>query len=183
MFRIIFALILLLSTCIYSNALRVKNKVAVFSELDKITGKSSSFKVKIGDVYHLGNLDIFPKVCYSSIGEDVKGPSVYVVVTENLKNKPSNTIFSGWMFASSPALNCIDHPVYDIWLTGAEEPEIKEENVSPPDTKMLVPDTTNSSDDQNTSSVEDLDNSSTEDDVTDNSVTQDDFQSDDFDEN
>lgn len=108
--------------CCPGYAQRVKNHVAVFSGLDKITGRTINFKVKIGEKYQFGTLDIIPKVCYTSVGEDPRGASVFIEVNENQRNNTSKQIFNGWMFASSPALNSIDHPIYDIWLTGCEEP-------------------------------------------------------------
>lgn len=117
---IIFSSLMFFNTI--SHADRIKNQIAIFSGLDKITGKTISFKVKIGEKYDFGTLELTPRVCYTSVGEDSRGPAVFVEVNENQRNAESKTIFNGWMFASSPALNSIDHPIYDIWPIGCENP-------------------------------------------------------------
>ncbi len=117
---VVFSLFIFTSCSGYAQ--RVKNNIAVFSGLDKITGRTMSFKVKIGDKYQFGTLDIIPRACYTSVGEDSRGASVFIEVNENQRNNTPKRIFNGWMFAASPALNSLDHPIYDIWSTGCEEP-------------------------------------------------------------
>lgn len=117
---IVFPLLwLAFSTCY---AQRVKNETAIFSGLDKITGRTISFKVKVNDKYQFGTLELSPKACYTSVGDDPRGATVFVTITENQRNNVPKRIFNGWMFAESPALNGMDHPIYDIWPTGCEQP-------------------------------------------------------------
>lgn len=117
----IFSCLIFLLNIAYAD--RVKNQTAIFSGLDKITGKTTFFKVKIGEKYDFGNLELIPRACYTSVGEDTRGATVFVEITENQRKSESKRIFNGWMFASSPALNSLDHPIYDIWTTGCEDPE------------------------------------------------------------
>jgi hypothetical protein len=106
---------------------RIANPIAVFAGLDKITGLTTSFEVKIGEEGRFGGLLVKPDACYSrEITEEPKTTS-FVEVDELEGDKSRKRIFSGWMFAESPGLNAVEHPVYDVWLTGCRDP-----NAPPP---------------------------------------------------
>ena len=89
--------------------------IAVFAGMSKITGKVSSFSVDVGSVFRFKELEIIPLICYSDSSHLVKEDSVFVEVKCHSKGGISDA-FSGWMFANSPGLNSMEHPVYDVWL-------------------------------------------------------------------
>ncbi len=95
---------------------RIKNPVAVFSGLDKITGRITSFDVYIDETVQFGALQVTPKVCYTSAKGEVAKTDAFVQVDEITLQRDIRQIFSGWMFADSPGLNAVEHPVYDVWL-------------------------------------------------------------------
>jgi hypothetical protein len=95
---------------------RISNAVAVFSGLDKITGRIISFDVYIDETVQFGALQITPRACYTHPATEVQRTSVFVEVDQVSLQQTVRRIFTGWMFADSPALNAIDHAVYDIWL-------------------------------------------------------------------
>ncbi|MEC5321801.1 DUF2155 domain-containing protein [Aurantimonas sp. A3-2-R12] len=95
---------------------RVSNPVAVFSGLDKITGRITSFDVYIDETVQFGALQVTPKVCYSSAEGQIAKTDAFVQVDEITLQRDIRQIFSGWMFADSPGLNAVEHPVYDVWL-------------------------------------------------------------------
>jgi hypothetical protein len=101
--------------------------------LDKITGLTTSFEVSIGGEARFGGLLVKPEVCYSrEITEEPKTTS-FVEVDELESDKSRKRIFTGWMFAESPGLNAVEHPVYDVWLTGCRDPD------APPPTVEQAP--------------------------------------------
>jgi hypothetical protein len=104
-----------------AQAAKVKNPVAVFSGLDKITGRTTSFDVYIDETVQFGALQVTPKVCYSRDDTEAQKISGFVEVDEITLDRKIRRIFTGWMFAASPGLNAVDHPVYDIWLTGCKQ--------------------------------------------------------------
>jgi hypothetical protein len=105
----------------------VANPIALFAGLDKIMGQTTNFEVKIGEEKQFGSLIVKADVCNSRpITEDPKTAS-FVEVDEILTDKSRKRIFSGWMFAESPGLNAVEHPLYDVWLTGCRDP-----NAPPP---------------------------------------------------
>jgi hypothetical protein len=118
-------------------AARVENPIAVFAGLDKITGLITTFEVKIGEEKRFGGLLVKPDICYSRpVTEEPKTTS-FVEVDEIETNETRKRVFTGWMFAESPGLNAVEHPVYDVWLTGCRDPN------APPPAVEAPPDTSN----------------------------------------
>ena len=98
------------------------NKVYInLTALDKITAKTSSIRLAVGDKSFFGSLEIKAFKCQLSEDEDTSDTVAYIQV-KDLSAKDNNQVFlfNGWTFASSPTLQSIDHPVYDLWLTGCE---------------------------------------------------------------
>ena len=101
---------------------RVSNPIAVFAGLDKITGITTSFEVEVGKSKQFGGLVVKPVFCYSRpVTEEPKTTS-FVSVDELQLDGKTRPVFSGWMFAESPGLNAVEHPVYDVWLTNCRDP-------------------------------------------------------------
>ncbi|MER0237818.1 DUF2155 domain-containing protein [Fulvimarina sp. MAC8] len=95
---------------------RIENPVAVFSGLDKITGRLTEFDVFIDETVQFGALQVTPRVCKTSAEGEATQTDAFVEVDEITLDREIRRIFSGWMFAASPGLNAIEHPVYDVWL-------------------------------------------------------------------
>jgi hypothetical protein len=95
---------------------RVKNPVAEFSGIDKITGRITSFDVYINETVQFGALQVTPRVCYSRPEAEEPKTDSFVEVDEITLDRKIRRIFTGWMFAESPGLNAVEHPVYDVWL-------------------------------------------------------------------
>ena len=89
--------------------------------LDKITAKTSSFRLAIGDKKFFGSLEIKGLKCQLSEG-NVSSDTVAYLQVKDLSAKDNDRVFlfNGWTFASSPTLQSIDHPIYDLWITGCE---------------------------------------------------------------
>jgi len=99
---------------------KISNPIAVFDGLDKITGRIISFEVKINETVQFGALQITPRVCYSRPPTDAPQTDAFAQVDEIDEQKQVKRIFSGWMFADSPGLHGIEHPIFDIWLTACK---------------------------------------------------------------
>jgi hypothetical protein len=99
---------------------KISNPTAVFDGLDKITGRIISFEVAINETVQFGALQITPRVCYSRPLTEAPQTDVFAQVDEIDEQKQLKRIFSGWMFADSPGLHGIEHPIFDIWLTGCK---------------------------------------------------------------
>ena len=99
------------------SANKIANAVAVFSGLDKITGRIISFDVYIDETVQFGALQVTPRACYSRPSTEAPLTDAFIEVDEITLNRKVRRIFSGWMFADSPGLHAVDHAVYDVWLT------------------------------------------------------------------
>lgn len=99
---------------------RLKNRVAEFSGIDKITGRITSFDVAIDETVQFGALQVTPRVCYSSPVNVPPKTDSFVEVDEITLDRETRRIFTGWMFADSPGLNAVEHPIYDVWLKGCK---------------------------------------------------------------
>jgi len=96
---------------------RIANPQAVFNGLDKITGRIISFDVAINETVQFGALQVTPRVCYSRPPTETPNTDSFVEVDEVTLQGEIKRIFDGWMFAASPGLHAVEHPVYDVWLT------------------------------------------------------------------
>ncbi len=99
---------------------KIKNPTAVFSGLDKITGRIVSFEVAVDETVQFGSLQLTPRVCYSRPETEAPKTTSFIEVGEVDAANQLTEVFDGWVFASSPGLSAIDHPVYDIWLTACK---------------------------------------------------------------
>ena len=108
---------------------RISNPTAVFSGLDKITGRTISFDVAINETVQFGALQVTPRVCYSRPPTETPNTDAFVEVDEVTLQGEIKRIFTGWMFAASPGLHAVEHPIYDVWLTdckGGKNPNVAE---------------------------------------------------------
>ena len=102
----------------YSEKVNIINeKYAELNVLDKVSSKTSSITINIGEEIVFQNLLINVLKCKNSKFDDSPEITAYMQVTD-LKSTNNNKvyIFNGWTFASSPSIRPFDHPVYDIWL-------------------------------------------------------------------
>ena len=103
-------------------AQRIENKVAVFAALDKVTARISKLEAPLGETVKFGSLKLTPRACYSRPATEQPKTSTFVEVDETLLSGQEKRLFSGWMFAESPGLNAVEHPVFDVWLTDCKQP-------------------------------------------------------------
>ncbi len=104
---------------------KIANPTAVFSGLDKITGRIINFDVAINETVRFGALEVTPRACYSRPPTEAPTTDGFIEVDELTLQGEVKRIFSGWMFAASPGLNAVEHSIYDVWLTdckGAPQP-------------------------------------------------------------
>ena len=129
----------------------LNNPVAEFTGLDKITGRTITFDVMIDETVQFGALQVTPRVCHTRPPTEPAQTTAFVEVDEITLANKIERLFTGWMFAASPGLHAVEHPVYDVWLvdcklqmgpepeapmpadTPEEEPELPSPDVAPED--------------------------------------------------
>jgi hypothetical protein len=93
---------------------------AVIRGLDKVTGHARDCTITVGRSARIGSLDVIARACDKSAPEETPEVRIYVEVFDTPpvregEEAERQEIFHGWLFASSPGLNAVDHPTYDIW--------------------------------------------------------------------
>jgi hypothetical protein len=129
-----------------ASAAPINNPVAEFTGLDKITGRTITFDVLIDETVQFGALQVTPRVCHTRPPTEPAQTTAFVEIDEITLANKIQRLFTGWMFAASPGLHAIEHPVYDVWLVDCKvqmgpEPEAPAPTVDPePETELPSPD-------------------------------------------
>jgi hypothetical protein len=95
-------------------AFAVPMDTVVLQGLDKITARVSTIKVPVGQTVNFGALQITARACDKHPPEEAPEAAAFLEVVEVEPDEKPVLRFSGWMFASSPALSALEHPVYDL---------------------------------------------------------------------
>ena len=101
---------------------KISDKIYInIKALDKVTAKTSAIRLAIGEKKFFGPLEIKALKCQLAENNDSTDTVAYLQV-KDLSSKDNNQVFlfNGWTFASSPTLQSIDHPIYDLWITSCE---------------------------------------------------------------
>ncbi|SRR5258708_6837195 len=92
------------------------NRTAVLQALDKITGRVRTIEAPVAQQVRFGTLDIRVRTCRKRPPEEPPESAAFLEITEFKQGETPKPLFSGWMFASSPAVSAIEDPVYDVWV-------------------------------------------------------------------
>ncbi len=109
---------------------------ALLRGLDKITARITTFESPLGEEVTFGTLRIIAQTCRKRPPEETPEVAVFLEIDEERPGESGRQpLFSGWMFASSPALSALEHPVYDVWVIDcsieAEDSDLPESQKSP----------------------------------------------------
>lgn len=89
---------------------------AVLQGLDKVTARISTHVVPLDEPMKFGSLEIVVRHCDRAPPEEPPEGKAFLEITEMREDEPPRRLFTGWMFASSPAISALEHPVYDVWV-------------------------------------------------------------------
>lgn len=90
--------------------------IVQLQSLDKITARTMVFEMQVGKTVKFGPIYIKAQACRKAEPIDTPESAAFLQIWEETSDEKSEWVFSGWMFASSPALSSMDHPVYDVWV-------------------------------------------------------------------
>ena len=117
-----FALAMLWSVAAYAVVPTQERPVVVLRALDKMTARVEEIDLPVGQTIQFGTLSIVARTCRVTLPEETPPESAaYLEIAEIKPGAQGVPVFQGWMFASSPALSAMEHPVYDIWVTGCKD--------------------------------------------------------------
>ena len=89
---------------------------AVLQGLDKVTALISTFEVPFDRLVAFGSLTIQVRACHKASPTEAPESTAFLEIDESFERAADQRIFTGWMFASSPAISALEHPVYDVWI-------------------------------------------------------------------
>jgi hypothetical protein len=90
--------------------------VLMMRGLDKITGRPTDITAPVGKPVQFATLTIIARYCYSTPPSETPETAAFVQIEDRRPDQPARRVFSGWMYASSPGLNALQHPLYDVWV-------------------------------------------------------------------
>ena len=90
--------------------------VLLMRGLEKITGRPTNITAVVGKPVNFATLTITARFCYSTPASETPETTAFVQIDEHRPDQGARRIFSGWMYGSSPGLNAVEHPLYDVWV-------------------------------------------------------------------
>jgi hypothetical protein len=106
-------------------------QITVLQALDKVSARVSPLEVPVGKTVTFGNLEITARACDKRPPEELPESAAFLEIVEKHEGEPPVTQFVGWMFASSPALSAMEHPVYDVWVLDCKNASTSASETSP----------------------------------------------------
>jgi len=110
--------------------------------LEKITGRPTNIAAPIGKPVRFATLTITARFCYSTPQSETPETTAFVQIEDHRPDQPARRVFSGWMYGSSPGLNGVEHPLYDVWVISCNNAPAQAvaSNNSAATTKVAAPD-------------------------------------------
>jgi hypothetical protein len=105
--------------------------IAVLRTLDKVTARVSTIQVPVGSATELGSLEVTVRACDKRPPEETPESAAFLEISEAKQGEPAKMLVSGWMFASSPSLSALEHPIYDIWVVDCVKSQTSESGTTP----------------------------------------------------
>lgn len=104
---------------------------AVLQGLDKITARISTFEAPLNEAVRFGSLQIVARACDKKPPEETPESAAFLEIVDIRPDSPEVALFTGWMFASSPAISALEHPVYDVWVVDCRKDSSSEDEIKP----------------------------------------------------
>ena len=104
---------------------------ALLQGLDKITARISTFEAPLNEPVRFGSLEIIARACDKKPPEETPESTAFLEIIDVRPDSPAVALFKGWMFASSPAVSAVEHPVYDVWVVDCRKASSSEAETPP----------------------------------------------------
>ncbi len=111
-----FAATLLVVAALCADATADQKPVALLQALDKVTARISTLEAPLDRPVGFGTLRILARACFKAPPEEPPERAAFLEIDEVARDQPPRRLYNGWMFASSPGLAALEHPIYDIWV-------------------------------------------------------------------
>ena len=115
------------------------NKIAVLQGLDKVTARISTLYVSIDENVLFGTLSINVRACFKTPPTEPPESIAFIEIHKIIDGRQVANLFTGWMFASSPALSALEHAVYDVWVVDCTNSSNSSNTKTPPPPAITKP--------------------------------------------
>ena len=119
--RILRAAIVMLTAIYFLSVDMALAEVAVLQGLNKTTARISTFDAPVDHAVRFGSLEILARRCHKTPPEEPPESVAFLEVVDVRPDAEAVAVFTGWMFASSPAISALEHPVYDVWVIDCKD--------------------------------------------------------------
>ena len=112
-------LALLATTCLFSSsvfAAEIATNAALMQAMDKVTGRVNKVTVPVNSKVMYGDFSLVLRACKKRPAEEAPENFAFVDVSDKSFGSDEYNIFRGWILSSTPGINAIEHPIYDMWL-------------------------------------------------------------------
>ena len=120
--KVFFTVFVLICSSLPASAADLVYEKAMLQGLDKVSGRIVSIEAPVGQTVHFGTLEMIVRTCRKRPPEEPPESAAFIDIWEIRSGEAAVSLFRGWMFASSPALSALEHPVYDVWVVDCAEP-------------------------------------------------------------
>ena len=117
-------------TVIGAQVMAAPFEIAVLQGMDKVTARVSTIEAPVGEVVKFGTLEIIARHCDKRPPEETPESASFLDIWEVREGEAAVSLFRGWMYASSPALSALEHPVYDVWVLDCRKSSSKAPSTS-----------------------------------------------------
>lgn len=125
-------LCLLLAASVEAAQPTVRYRTVVLQGLDKITARVREIDAPVDQETTFGTLAITPKACLETPPTEPPESAAFLVIDQVDPDGTRKRLFSGWMFASTPSISALEHPIYDVWVLSCRDPVAPESSEAPP---------------------------------------------------
>lgn len=100
----------------------IEHRLAMLQGLDKVTARIREVAAPVGEEVRFGSLAVRARACLETPPTEPPESAAFLEIDELGPDESRETMFVGWMFASTPAISALEHPVYDVWVIDCREP-------------------------------------------------------------
>lgn len=108
-----------LALCLFSYSVKaeeISTNAALMQAMDKVTGRVNKVTVPVNSKVNYGDFSLVLRACKKRPAEETPENFAFVDVTDKSFGEDEYNIFRGWLLSSTPGINAIEHPIYDMWL-------------------------------------------------------------------
>ena len=102
----------------------IEHRVAVLQGLDKVTARIELLEAELGETIRFGSLEVRARACFDTPPTEPPESAAFLEIDDLGTGETAESAFVGWMFASTPGVSALEHPVYDIWVVDCREPDV-----------------------------------------------------------